>query len=94
MPRLEFEKSHLFIFDIHKTVLTEGGEINQSVLQVIKEVLRAQDQVIFLSYVGGSTGKWHRIRETLRQINSEPIYRSIPKFFMKKEKTNIYGIFA
>ena len=86
MQHLEFEDSHLFIFDIHKTTLTEGGEINQSVLQNITELLRARYQVIFLSYVGRITGTRVRIQETLRQINSEPIYRLIPKFFIKKRK--------
>ena len=86
MKRLEFDHSRLFIFDIHKTTLTKEGDINESVLRTITELLRADYQVIFLSYVGRITGTPERIRETLGQINSEPSYRSIPKFFMKKRK--------
>lgn len=85
-PMFKFGDSHLFIFDIHKTALTEGGEINQSVLRTITDLLINRCQVIFLSYVGRTTGTPRRIGETLRQINSEPIYRMIPKFFMKKRK--------
>lgn len=90
MSHLEFQDSHLFIFDIHKTTLTKDGEINESVLQTITELLRYGYQVIFLSYVGRITGTPERIQETLSQINSEPTYRSIPKFFMKKRKKQIF----
>ena len=85
-PMFKFDHSRLFIFDIHKTTLTKEGDINQSVLQTIIELLRAGYQVIFLSYVGRITGTPERIQETLGQINSEPSYRVIPKFFMKKRK--------
>lgn len=87
MPRLEFEDSHLFIFDIHKTTtLGRGGGINESVLQTIEDLIEDEYQVIFLSYVGTRTGTPERIQETLSELNSEPRYRLIPKFFIKKRE--------
>lgn len=84
LRKIEFEDTPLFIFDIHKTSLTRENEVNKSVYRTIKKLLEKKYQVIFLSYVGIYTGKKERIEKTVKSLNSEPLYRKIPKFFIKR----------
>ena len=85
MLYMKFDKKYpVILFDIHKTTLTQEGEINKPVLITIRKLLKKKYQVIFLSYVGRSTGRPERIRRTVEYLNKENLYKSIPKFFIKK----------
>jgi hypothetical protein len=70
----------VFVFDIHKTALTREGDIDKEIYKLIKEILKANYTVLFLSYDGN--GK--RIPENNERLNAKRLYKPLQKIFIKK----------
>lgn len=75
----------VFVFDIHKTTLTKDGEVNKQIYNLIKEILKLDYNVLFLSFDGNDK----RIPENNKKIDKISLYRKIPRIFIKKRNKDI-----
>ena len=75
----------IIVFDIHKTTLLKSEEPDTEVKKYIKQFLKHNYNVIFLSYDGNDK----RIIYNNMLIDKVSLYTDIPRIFIKKRKKHL-----